>query len=146
VSQDIGIWLDHEKAFVATIDKDDLKLSREIKENITRIESEVEKHLRLSGGSRSRKTPYGPQDIAAEGKMDARRRNQLDDYYERIIQAVQNAKKILIFGPGNAKKELEKKIKKSKEMAPKVLPLETTDKMTERQILAKTRKFFSTYP
>jgi len=145
VSQYIGIWLDHEKAFVAAIEKDDLGLSREAQEKIIRIESSVEKHLRLSGGSRSRKTPYGPQDIAAEGKMDARRRNQLDDYYESIIQTIQHAKKILIFGPGNAKKELEKKISRSPQMARRVLPPETADKMTEKQILAKTRKFFASY-
>jgi hypothetical protein len=40
---------------------------------------------------------------------------------------------------------IHEKIKKSKEMAPKILPIETTDKMTERQIIAKVKKYFISY-
>jgi hypothetical protein len=36
-------------------------------------------------------------------------------------------------------------MKKSKPLALKVLPLETTDKMTEKQIAAKVREFFASY-
>jgi hypothetical protein len=80
----IGIWLDQEKAYIVTIEKENIFLKQSERENVTFIKSGVEKHIRLSGGSRTRKTPYGPQDIAVDGKIDARRRNQLDDYYERI--------------------------------------------------------------
>ena len=140
----IGIWLDQEKAYIVTIEKENIFLKQPEKENVTFIKSGVGKHLRLSGWSRTRRINYGSQDIAVDGKIEARRRKQLDDYYERIIQASENARKILIFGPGITKKELEKKSKKSKEMAPKVLPVETTDKMSERQILAKVKKYFIT--
>jgi hypothetical protein len=51
----------------------------------------------------------------------------------------------LIFGPGKAKGELEKEMHRSKSLALKVIPLETTDKMTEKQIAAKVRKFFASY-
>lgn len=145
MSQYVGIWLDQEKAYVVTIEKENIILKKPEKENVTVVKSDVGKHIRLSGGSRTRKTPYGPQDIATNGKIDAKRRKQLDEYYDKITRTVQGAEKILIFGPGIAKKEVEKKIKKSKELLSKVLPIETTDKMTERQILAKVKEHFMSY-
>jgi hypothetical protein len=49
---------------------------------------------------------------------------------------------VLIFGPGEAKLELENEIRKSKELARKLVGVETADKMTERQIAAKVRRYF----
>ena len=138
-----GIWIDQRKACIVFLNKSVSGVEQEEKETITIIESEVEKHVRLSGGARTRKTPYGPQDVSVDGKIDARRKHQLQDYYQNIIRLIQGTKKILIFGPGQAKGELEKEIKKLKVPAPKVVAVETTDKMTEGQIAAKVRKFFT---
>ena len=141
----IGLWIDHRKAHIVSINKRTLEFEPEENESIVTIESGVEKHLRLAGGARTRKTPYGPQDIAVDGKIDDRRKHQLKDYYQNIIRRIQEARKILIFGPGEAKGELEKEIKKSKTLASKIIAVETTDKMTEKQIAAKVRKFFASY-
>jgi hypothetical protein len=140
-----GLWVDHRKAFIVFLNKGADAIEPEKAETTITIDSEVEKHVRLSGGSGSRKTPYGPQDISVDSKIDDRRRHQLQEYYQEIIRTVRDARKLLIFGPGEAKGELEKEIKKSKSLAAKVLPLETTDKMTEKQIAAKVRKFFASY-
>jgi hypothetical protein len=42
----------------------------------------------FSGGSRSRKTPWGPQDISVEGKSAVRRKNQLKKYFELIMNKI----------------------------------------------------------
>ena len=128
-----GIWVDHEKAFVVTI--------IDGKETISFMTSGVEGRVRLSGGSRSR-TPYGPQEVASEKKIDERRKHGLRRYYQEIIGAIDDAEKILIFGPGEAKIELEKEIGKSKALTAKIVGVEPADKMTEKQIAAKVRKFF----
>ena len=141
----IGMWIDQRKAYIVSINKSTLEIEPEEKETFISIESGVEKHVRLSGGARTRKTPYGPQDIAIDSKIDARRKYQLQDYYQNIIRLIQGAKKILIFGPGKAKGQLEKEIKKSKALAQKIIAVETTDKMTEKQIAAKVRKLFASY-
>jgi len=140
--KNIGIWIDRRKAVIVETYSGREGIEPKEKEIITLIESGVEKHIRLSGGSRMRKTPYGPQDISVDSKIDDRRKLQLRKYYQEIIRNVRDARRILIFGPGKAKIELEKEIKKSKELALKVLPIETVDKMTERQIAAKVRDFF----
>lgn len=133
----VGIWIDHEKAFIVSTNKD--------KDAIACIKSNVEGHFRLSGGSRS-STPYGPQEVASERKIEERRKHHLRQYYHRIIQAISDAQGIFIFGPGEAKIELEKEIKKrSKELSSKIVRTETTDKMTERQIAAKVRNFFQAH-
>ena len=48
----------------------------------------------------------------------------------------------MIFGPGEAKLELEKELNESKELRAKVVSVEAADKMTERQIAAKVRRYF----
>ena len=138
----VGVWIDQRKAYIVSIRKNGLEIKPDEEETFITIESGVEKHLRLYGGARSRKTPYGPQDISVDGKIDDRRKHQLQDYYQNIIRHIQAAAKILIFGPGKAKGELEKEIKKSKVLAGKIVAVETTDKMTKGQILAKVRKYF----
>jgi hypothetical protein len=132
----VGIWIDHKKAFVVSMDKD--------KETLRRIESDVEGHVRLSGGSRS-STPYGPQEGPSEGRIAERRRHQLRQYCQKIIKTIGNPKEIFIFGPGEAKIELEREMKKSKRLSSKIVKIEPADKMTERQIAAKVRKFFASH-
>ncbi len=69
------------------------------KERIQIVKSDIEKHVRLAGGVRS-STPYGPQDVAAEGKRDRKYKHHLDTYYESVTEFLHDAESILIFGPG----------------------------------------------
>ena len=137
MSKKVGIWIDHGKAFIVGISGEE--------ENKTIIESNVDGRIRLSGGSRSR-TPFGPQEVVSEKKMEERRKHQLGRYYKEILQVIGDASKLFIFGPGEAKIELEKEIKKNKELSAKVVGIETADRMTEPQIVAKVKKFFSPTP
>jgi hypothetical protein len=137
----VGIWLDHREAFVVYLFKNQ-PLAGENQEMVERIESETERRVRLSGGSRSRKTPYGPQEISVDSKQEDRIKGQLRNYYREISRRIQDADRILIFGPGEAKFELKKEIEKSKESAAKIKKIEPADKMTTRQISAKVRRYF----
>lgn len=130
-----GIWIDHRQAVIVSITDDG--------ETIKRMDSEIERKVRLSGGSRSAKTPYGPQQVSVDGKQQERINRQLRQYYQRIIQRIQDATKILILGPGEAKTELKKEMEKSGELAAKKITVEPADKMTERQVAAKVRQFFT---
>ena len=114
-------------------------------ETITRVVSDVERHVRLSGGSRAAKTPWGPQEVAVDGKIKERRKQQLKKYYRELIKIVQQADSVLIMGPGEAKRGLKTEIEKSKKLAQKIAKVETQDKMTEQQIIARVRYFFKWY-
>ena len=130
-----GLWLDHRQSVVVSITDEG--------EAVERIQSDIERKVRLSGGSRTGKTPYGPQQVSVDGKQEERIKRQLRQYYQEIIQRIQDANKILIFGPGEAKIELKKELQKYREFTLKKITVEPSDKMTERQIAAKVRQFFA---
>lgn len=134
MKRQIGLWIDHKQAIIVFIEDG--------KERIEVIESHVERHVRLSGGARS-VTPYGPQDIVSESRRDEKYKHHLGSYYHEVIQVIRDAHAILICGPGEAKIELKKAIEKSKEIQKRVVEIETVDKMTQRQIAAKVREYFT---
>ena len=129
-----GLWLDRRQAVVVSI--------TDIGEFVTLIESDIERKVRLSGGSRMKRTPYGPMQVSVDGKQEARIRRQMRRYYQEIISNIQDANRILIFGPGEAKTELRKELRKTLGIAQKIITVEPADKMTERQVAAKVRHFF----
>ena len=132
---DAGLWIDRRNAVIVSITDEG--------ETIERVKSNVERKVRLSGGSRTAKTPYGPQQVAVDGKQEDRIKRQLREYYQEIIRRIQDANQILILGPGEAKIEIKKEIQKSRELALRKISVEPADKMTEKQIAAKVRQFFA---
>jgi len=63
-------------------------------------------------------------------------------YYDAVIACIGDAESILIFGPGEAKGELTKRLKRS-DLGGRIAGVETVDKMTDRQIAAKVRQHFA---
>ena len=140
----VGIWLDHREAYVVSLAKNQ-PFADGNQEMIERIESDIERRVRLSGGSRTRKTPYGPQEISVDSKQEDRFKLQMREYFKEILLRIIDADRILVFGPGEAKIELKKEIEKSKRFANIIKKIESADKMTKRQIVAKVRAFFKPY-
>ena len=137
----IGIWVDRRRAYVVRLLRPDYPHEKGQKnETVTQIKSDIERRVRLSGGSRTGKTPWGPQEVSVDSKIEDRQKHQLKRYYSQIIDALKNADKILIMGPGEAKYELRKQVEKSaKDMTGRLVDIQTCDKMTERQIVARVR-------
>jgi hypothetical protein len=67
----------------------------------------------------------------------------LNIYYDAVIAAMRDAESILIFGPGEAKGELRKRLERNN-LDGRIVAVETVDKMTDRQIAAKVRQHFPT--
>jgi hypothetical protein len=66
----------------------------------------------------------------------------LNIYYNAVIASIRDAESILIFGPGEAKGELKKRLEGDK-LGGRIVSIETVDKMTDRQIAAKVRQHFA---
>jgi hypothetical protein len=129
----VGLWIDHRKAIVVTVtDKG---------EEIGLIISAVEKQLRRSGDS-ALKGHYEPQQVAADDSRQRTFTRQLNIYYDAVIACIGDAESILIFGPGEAKGELKKRLKRNN-LGGRIAVVETVDKMTDRQIAAKVRQHFA---
>ena len=134
MKKEIGLWIDHREATIVFL--------TDVGEEIKHIISNSGKHIRYSGSSHS-KTPEGRKEITSEDQRDRKFGNQLNKFYDEVIAAIRDAESIQIFGPGEAKGELEKRIERAGIKA-HILAVETMDKMTDRQISAKVREHFST--
>jgi hypothetical protein len=121
-----GLWIDHREAIVVFIDDD--------AEETKRIESGVEKHVRFSGGNES-------EEGSADDQRDRRFAAHLARYYDDVISSIRESESILIFGPGEAKGELEKRLA-ANGLGGRIVATETADKMTTPQITAKVRDYF----
>jgi hypothetical protein len=137
----MGIWIDRRKAYAVTLQRTP-PAEYDYKQRIEIIHSDVEPRVRLSGGARTRNTPWGPQDVRVDGKSQARRQQQLKQYFEQIIGKIRAADRILIMGPGDTKLQLRKEMEKDGELAARIGLVETVDKLTPKQIAARVRGFF----
>ena len=128
----VGLWIDHQKAVVVSVtDKG---------EEIKQVISKVEKQLRRSGDS-PLKGPYEPRQVPAGDSRQRKLTGHLNIYYDAVITSIREAESILIFGPGEAKGELKRRLERDN-LGGRIVGMETADKMTGRQILAKVRKYF----
>jgi stalled ribosome rescue protein Dom34 len=132
--KEIGLWLDHREAVIVILTDGG--------EEIKHIASNSGKHMRYSGSSHSQ-TPAGLKEVTSEDQRDRKFGNDLNKFYDEIITSMHDADTIQIFGPGEAKGELEKRIE-HEGLKAHILAVETMDKMTDRQILAKVREHFLT--
>jgi hypothetical protein len=66
---------------------------------------------------------------------------ELAKYYDDILLSVRDAEEILIFGPGEARTELQSHLERAG-LGARIVGVEATDKMTEPQIVAKVRERF----
>jgi hypothetical protein len=129
----VGLWIDHRKAIVVTVtDKG---------EEIGLIISKVEKQFRRSGDS-PLKSPHETQQVPSDDSRQKTFTGHLNIYYDAVIACIRDAEDILIFGPGEAKGELKKRLEKNK-LSGRIVVVETVDKMTDRQIAAKVRQHFA---
>lgn len=124
----IGLWIDHREAVIVMLTDEG--------EQITRIKSDAEKKIRFPGGSRK----DGFQ--KTEAVRDKRLEKHLGKYFDDVIANVRDAELIQIFGPGEAKDELMKRLEKDG-LKERIVDIETTDNMTNNQIVAKVREHFS---
>jgi stalled ribosome rescue protein Dom34 len=132
MKKEIGLWLDHRDAIVVIL--------TDGVEEIKHINSGSGKHIRYSGSSHS-KTPEGLKEVTSEDQRDRKFDNQLNKFYDELIASIRDADSIQIFGPGEAKGELEKRLK-HEQIKGQILAVETADKMTDRQVAAKVREHF----
>jgi hypothetical protein len=130
-----GLWIDHREAIIVTLTQDG--------EETQHIYSDVERQARRSGAPEhgSVKDHQAPADDIREREF----MGHLAHYYDEVISALSGAGSILIFGPGEAKGELEKRFAKHSS-GNRTIALETTDKMTEPQIVALVRHHFHRDP
>jgi hypothetical protein len=129
----VGLWIDHRKAVIVTV--------TEMGQVIKLIISALERQARRAPTSRHSGT-YEPQKVPADDSRQRAFTGHLNIYYDVVIAAIRGAESILLFGPGEAKGELRKRLK-GVGLDRRIVRVETVDKMTDRQIAAKVNEHFA---
>lgn len=122
MNKTIGLWIDHRETVMVVLTPQG--------EETRRLESGAEKRAETT------------QEVTAEDMRDRKFTNSLNKYYDGVIAHIHEADSILIFGPGEAKGELEKRLEIAG-LKGHIVGVETVDKMTDRQIAAKVREHFN---
>jgi stalled ribosome rescue protein Dom34 len=122
----VGLWIDHKKAVIVFVDGRETELKL--------INSNIEQQHRQSGVAT-------PADDIRQRKSTV----ELSGFYDEVISCIREAEEILILGPGEAKGELRKRLEKDS-LSRRVVGLKTSDKMTDKQIVALVRGHFANRP
>lgn len=130
MDRNVGLWIDHKQAYVIWYENDRIEV----------ILSNIEPPAHFSGG-----TQLGGK-LNQKGDLELRHNDryklQLSKYYQQVITKLKDVNSIFIMGPGEAKIEFEKALKRQKNMQNRLLKSETADKMTMNQMIAHVRKFY----
>jgi hypothetical protein len=132
----VGLWIDHRKAVIVIISDN--------KEQTKLIISKVDKQPGRLDGKRT-KTQYEQHQFEADDSRQREFTGHLNIYYDAVIACIRDAEAILIFGPGEAKGELKNRLEKNK-LGERIVAIETVDRMTDHQIMAKVRQYFLSQP
>ncbi len=123
MSHDVGVWIDHKKAVIVSIAAGQVTTRT--------LESEVSAHPRYSGFQ-----------SGGEKKYEERHNQDLDRYYDDVIGQLGKPDALLLFGPGEAKLQLKERLSRSRGSSESIIAVESTDKLTDPQIVAKVKEHY----
>ena len=96
------------------------------------LESDVGPHPHYSGS----------QEGGGEKKYEERHSQDLDRYFDDVIGQLGKPDAVLLFGPGEAKLQLKERLGRSKVSSESIVAVESTDKLTDPQIVAKVKEHY----
>lgn len=137
MKNNIGVWLDTEKAYIITI--------KDSGPRVDKIESEIESRVRYKGESKAY-SKMGNQFINPARRITQKRRHQLKNYFENITDSLANAEEIYLFGPAETKVHLAKHISKNSVLKDRIRKIESEDHLTKKQMVASVVKVFDQKP
>jgi len=128
-----GLWIDHRKAVIVSGSAGPV--------TVTTVESNVGEHARYSSQA-GYPTPNGPHEGGGEHAYEARFGHHLNRYFDQVIARLGQPESLLLFGPGEAKLQFRERLRHAKALANCAVIVETTDKMTDPQIIAKMKEHY----
>jgi hypothetical protein len=124
MNSDVGVWIDHKKAVIVSITDGHVTTRT--------LESDVGPHPHYGGS----------QEGGGEKKYEERHSLRLDQYYDDVISQIGEPDTLLLFGPGEAKRQLKDRLGRSKAASQRVVVVQSADKLTDPQIVAKVKDHY----
>lgn len=122
-SKKLGIWMDHSIAYIIEF----TTMHFEIKT----IESNFANELKNQSL------------IKSENLMHTKEEGLLLEYYKKISEVIKDYKRIILFGPTDAKIELFDLLSEDERFLKVKIEIKNTDRMTENQQYAFVNEYFS---
>jgi hypothetical protein len=130
----LGVWLDHREVYLIWISEDG-----EVGTEHATVD--YAGNGEKSGLAKSAAAGvYGG--LAPHADPTQKRHRQHRKFYDRIYRAARQADHVYIFGPGQAKQELSKFLEEHKDFNGRIRAVESAERMTEPQMVARVREFF----
>jgi hypothetical protein len=132
MKKEVGLWIDHQEAILVSLQNG--------REETRKITINIEKKVQYSH-SKNQGHPYGSQNLNNQVLPASQPEDHKGIFFNSIVEVIGDADSIWIFGPDNAKRELETRLKKSK-LKSCIMGIETIEKMTIPQIISKVNTFY----
>lgn len=126
----IGIWIDNSKARIISPEK-----------IIKTILSNIDTKPRLEGQGKEQGR-FGKQYISFEKSKKNKLQHQKNEFLKEVVLEIKPYNQFLIFGPAQMKKELGNLILGDYQLKNRFIELKTTEKMTDKQLIAFVKAFF----
>ncbi|HET6990010.1 MAG TPA: hypothetical protein VFJ43_01750 [Bacteroidia bacterium] len=132
----IAVWMDHHQAhLIYPKGKDEYAVET--------IESDHDLHPRVDGEKGTGATFGKYRESNGEYKKHNIEHNQLHDYYQALKKVLGKYDEILLFGPTSAKEEFFNLLFADKAFNGKRISTESSDKMTEHQLIAFAKEYYA---
>jgi stalled ribosome rescue protein Dom34 len=128
----IGLWIDRQKAVIVFV-------SQKVEE-VKIVKSNLEKYFQPSNGIFSSKDP-GRREFSVYDVIEKDMEMHVHKFFDKVISSIRNADSVYIFGPGEIKEGLKKRIEVNLSMTRNVVT-ESAEKMTNNGILKKVRRHY----
>jgi stalled ribosome rescue protein Dom34 len=119
----LGIWMDHSIAHLMEFTSKHFEIET--------IESKFTNDVKNQSLAKSEKTMYNKE------------KRLLQDYYKKLGEAIKNYKRVILFGPTDAKTELFDLLSEDERFLKIKIEIKNTDKMSANQQHAFVRDYFS---
>lgn len=128
----VAVWIDHDHA--------DIVESADGRKPVTHtIKSFVEPRHRSTG--QAGVPPPSRLGGNTEDHDRNRRALQLERFFDRVINAIPSESAVLVMGPGMAKSEFLKRVRRNPDLASRIVRVSTAGKLSINQIAAQLRDF-----
>ncbi|MDI1354268.1 MAG: hypothetical protein PSX36_05100 [bacterium] len=128
-----GIWIDGSKAIVIAL--------KGGKETVQEIASEIETSVHHAHEG-DKGSFMGARHINNEKKIDERKKHQVDQFLDKVINQVKEADELFVMGPASLKLKLKTRIEENHLIKNKLKGVETSAQMTINQCVEKVKTFY----
>jgi len=132
--QRVGVWVDKKQAVIISLQSNITSLNK--------VKSNIERHPRFKGETNNQSW-FGDQAISDERSKERKVEQEEKKSLNKLAERLENADEIVLFGPAEMKIKLKKIIEQHNPFKGTLHDVETTDAMTDNQLVAWVRDYYS---